>query len=381
MSGQHAPLPPSSAHIWFNCPASVGMQASYPEPDDTEEAREGTAAHHYATEGIIDEARVPVGSNAPNGYPITQEMADCAQGFIADVRDVYWKWKADGGDPQLFVEQRVDMPLVHEQNWGTPDAAIVDVPMRRLYINDYKFGHRFVDAPGNLQLLDYAIGHMPRESAEWPLWTITIVVSQPRNFHRYGPVRRWETNGRELLDNYRYNLSLAAKEAMGPDPEMRTGEHCRDCSARHACPALQQAAAIAMDVSRKDSPLDLTAHALGLELRQLDEAAARIKARRTGLEEQALGLIRGGTNVPHFTAQHSVGREKWDVPDAEAILLAKNFGVDISKGEQALTPNQARDAFKKQGVDGTVIKSYSTQPRGALRLERADDNEASLAFS
>lgn len=372
----HAVLAPSSAHIWSVCAASVGMRQQYPEPDDTDEAREGTAAHWYVTE-LLQGRDVAVGATAPNGVPIDAEMVDCAQGILIDVRDTYHGQVSAGGDPQMYVESRVHMPIVHEQNWGTPDVQIIDRARKVLHVWDYKYGHRFVDAQGNLQLIDYAIGAM-REfpCADWPHWKITINIAQPRNYHRFGPIREWQTTGRALLDEYVPMLYEAAKAAMGDDPAYTTGEHCRDCSARHACPALQRAGAIAMDVSLRGSPVDLSAHALGLELRQIADAEARLKARRTGLEEQALGLIRGGTNVPFFTAQHAVGREKWTVPAAEAFALGEMYGVDLRKPPEPITPNQAR----AKGIDEAVISAYADRPRGALRLEPVDDNAAKLAF-
>lgn len=380
----HAALAPSSAHIWAGdgspgagCAASVGMQVAYPEPDDSEEAREGTAAHFYVTETLY--GREPkVGDLADNGEPVTQEMVDCGQAILTDVRDT-WRTCADaGGDPQMYVESRVYMPIVHADNWGTPDVQIIDRVRKRLFIWDYKYGHRYVDAAGNLQLIDYGIGALREFPChDWPNWRVSLNIAQPRNYHRFGPMREWQTDGRALLDTYRPALADAAARAMAPDPPYQTGEYCRDCSARHACPALQQAAAFAIDVSLQAAPpVDLPAHALGLELRQIDDAMARLKARKTGLEEHALGVIRGGTSVPFFTAQHSVGRERWTVPAAEAFALGEMYGVDLRKPAEPVTPNQARNL----GVDETVMEAYAERPRGALRLERADDNAAKLAF-
>ena len=375
-SEAHAVLAPSSAHIWAVCAGSVAMQQAYPEPDDSDEAREGTAAHWYVTE-LLQGRDVQPGQAAPNGVPISAEMVDCAQALLIDVRDTYHAAVGLGGDPQMYVESRVYMPIVHEQNWGTPDVHIVDRARRVLHVWDYKYGHRYVDAAENLQLIDYAIGAL-REfpCAEWPLWTVTINIAQPRNYHRFGPMREWQTDGRALLDTYVPMLYEAAKAAMEPGAPFQTGEHCRDCSGRHACPALQQAGALAMDVALQSAPVDLPAHALGLELRQIDDAIKRLRARQTGLEEQAIGLIRGGTAVPFFTAQHSVGRERWTVPAAEAFALGEMYGVDLRKPAEPITPKQARD----KGIDEAVISAYAERPRGALRLERVDDNAAKLAF-
>jgi hypothetical protein len=381
----HARLAPSSAHIWAGngvagtgCAASVAMRDLYPEPDDTDEAREGTAAHHYVAE-LLHGRDVAPGSAAPNGVPIDAEMVDCAQGLLIDVRDTYHAQVGLGGTPQMYVETRVHMPMVHPENWGTPDVHMVDPVRKRLFVWDYKYGHRFVDAVGNLQLIDYAIGCLQTHGvpvADWPHWTVHIAIAQPRNYHRFGPIRTWQTDGRALLDVYVPLLRAAAAAAMAPEPAYQTGPHCLDCSARHACPALQQTGALAIDISLRSAPVDLPPHALGLELRQIDDALQRLKARQTGLEEQAIGLIRSGTMVPFFTAQHSVGRERWTVPPAEAFALGDLFGVDLRKPPEPITPNKARAL----GIDEAVISAYAERPRGAVRLERATDHAAALAF-
>lgn len=382
----HAALAPSSAHIWASengCRGSVALQAAYPSPEDSPEAREGTAAHHYVTE-VLQGRDVPLGAVAPNGHPIDAEMVDAAQGILIDVRDTMNAPHMLGAT--MRVEQRVTMAHhVHESCWGTPDVVVIDRANRRLHVWDYKYGHRFVDAARNLQLMLYAIGVLEGEGCyanvpaddprAWAGWHITITIAQPRNYHAIGPMREWFMRG-ETLAEILPQLRTAAFEAMMPDASFRTGDHCRDCSGRHACPALQRAGGIAMDVSLQAQPVDLPPHAVGLELRQIEQAEARLKARRTGLEEQALGLIRGGTLVPFYTAQHATGRERWKTPIPEVIALGTIFGVDLRKPQDAITPAQAR----KAGVDETVVAAYAETPKGALRLERVDDNAAKLAF-
>lgn len=379
MSGEHARLAPSSAPIWGapnGCPGSVPMQAQYPEPEDSPEAMEGTAAHWYVTETLQGRDPGPV---APNGVPITAEMVDCAQGLLLDVRDTL---QAHPG-AELAVEQRVFMPIVHEENWGTPDVTLVDRAQRWLGVWDYKYGHRYVDPARNLQICDYAIGKLQEVAPckEWPQWRVSLNIAQPRNYHASGPLREWQTTGAVLLDEIVPQLYHAAQKALGENPPLHTGPHCRDCTARHACPALQQAGAIAMDVSTYVHAVDLPPHAVGLELRQIDDAIERLKARQTGLEEHALGLLRLGQRVPFFTAEHTTGREKWTVPTAEVLALGDLMGVTgLQKPAEPITPKQARTVFGKAGVDASVIDAYAKRPRGALRLTRVDDNSAKLAF-
>lgn len=374
----HAPLAPSSADIWGapdGCRGSVQMQTLYPEREESPDAREGTAAHWYVTEMLQGRDPGPV---APNGVPITAEMIDCAQGILIDVLDTMRAHP----NATLLVEQRVDIPIVHAQNWGTPDVVLIDYVARLIVIWDYKYGHKYVP-PWTLQLVDYALGTLQKVApcADWSHWTVSLNIAQPRNYHASGPIREWQINGGKLLDEYQPILATAAAEAMAPNPTLRTGPHCLYCSARHACEALQRAGGVAIDVAGQVTPVDLPPAAVGLELRKIKDAIARLEARATGLEELALSTIRGGVGVPFFTAEHTTGREKWNVPPDEVFALGDALGVSgLRKPAEAVTPNQARDAFKKAGIDGSVINAYAERPRGALRLVRVDDNAAKLAF-
>lgn len=387
----HALLAPSSAHIWAaegGCRGSVAMQQQYPDPEDSDEAREGTAAHHYVAE-LLNGRDVAAGAVAPNGVPINAEMVDCAQALLVEVRDSVAAIVGQGHRLGFFVEQRFYMPRVHAENWGTPDVVVIDYDARIFHVWDYKYGHRFVDACGNLQLIDYAFGvaeflgldpDVPYDHPQsFRGWRISLTVAQPRNYNQIGPMREWYISGEGLRDRLA-QFRGAAYEATAPGAELRTGDHCRDCSARHACPALQRASALAMDVALRSQPVDLPPHAVGLELRQIDDAVARLEARRTGLEQQALGMIRGGTLVPFYTTEYASGREKFTAPVAEVFALGDMLGADFRKPAEAITPGQARTALKKLGIDGEVITSYAEKPRGALRLARVNDDAAKLAF-
>jgi len=379
----HSPLAPSSAHIWApdnGCRGSVALQQAYPSPEDSPEAREGTAAHWYVAE-LLNGRDVPVGAVAPNGHPVTAEMVDAAQSILVDIRDTL---KA-AHSHDLRVEQRVMAASVHEASYGTPDAYLMDRPQRTLHVWDFKYGHRFVDAVRNWQLLNYAIAIFDMEGLSpdvpfdhplsWHSWQITLTIAQPRNYHSVGPLREWYLSGAALADTYLPTLRNAAHQAMAPGAPYTTGEHCRDCSGRHVCPALQRAGALAMDVSLQAQPVELPPHAVGLELRQIDDALKRLEARRTGLEEQALGLIRGGTGVPFFSAEHASGREDWQVPKAQVVALGDLFGVDLRK-EATLTPAQAR----KAGIPPEAMDGWTARPSGAVKLKRVNDEAAKLAF-
>lgn len=368
----HAKLAPSRAGRWGpgRCQGSAAMEARYPEDEESEAAREGTAAHHYATEALQGRL-LAVGSVAPNGFPINREMIESAEQFLTDIRDTLAS-ATPGLTPR--IEERVDaQKTIHPDCWGTPDVYILDFPRRSLHIWDYKYGHRYVDAFKNWQMLVYACAILESEGVEdWRGWRITLTIAQPRNYAPEGTLREWYLSGDSLYD-YAKRLAEAARLAAYPDAPLQTGEHCRDCNAAHACPALQNVAMLAVDLSYRQTPIDMPAAAVGIELRILAMAAERLKARKDALEEHAIGLIRKGQAVPHWTMGRTQTHRKWKEPDADIIAMGHVFGANLAK---AMTPAQAI----KAGIDATVIEQYSERPPGSLKLVSVDDDAAEKAF-
>lgn len=371
----HAFLAPSSAYRWGpdGCPNSPHMEAHYPEDEESPEAREGTAAHYFVTEALSGRT-VSIGELAPNGVPITAEMVECGQDLIRDVQDT----AAAIPNHLLYIETRVTMTSVHAYNWGTPDAYMICISRRVLFLWDYKFGHRYVDAFRNWQCVDYSIGALERHGIpreEWHLWHITIAIAQPRNYHPDGPLREWRFNGAELV-TLAEKLRVAALLVFAPNPALKTGEHCRDCRARHACPALQRVGMSLVDISMTGQPVDLPLDALGLELRITKAAIARLTARATGLEEMAKSLAEKRVSIPHWHGEYGQGRQRWTIPPADVIAMGQLFGVDLAK-PTSLTPLQAI----KKGLDPDFIKEISETPRGGMTLVPFDSDHAAKRFS
>lgn len=365
----HAPLPPSSAHVWVACAGSASLQMRYPEEGDQVAAAEGTAAHWVMEQLLHTGVAGPI---APNGVLITQEMREGSQLMVDYVQSVR-------GSGYCYVEKQIQIPRVHQQNYGTPDVVIWhDSPIEHLHIIDFKYGHGVVEVFENWQLIDYVAGYLSliaaRDARIVPKVTMTIV--QPRAFHMDGPIRSWTTTADKLEDKI-HALSMAAEEAMGDAPECKPKpQACTYCTARHACTALQQAAYRGMDISKQALSTEMNHAALGLELRLVVEALQLLEARKSGLQEQIEALMRRGQRVPHWTMVPGDAREKWRSDDLEVIAMGQMLGVNLAKPPEAITPVQA----KKLGVDASIVAAYSFRPPAALKLKLDDGKDARRIF-
>lgn len=382
----HKFLAPSAAHIWGapgGCRAYPLMAQMYPEDEDGQDAKEGTAAHEIAAR-MIESAqngqpfRNFVGQTASNGVLITSEIQDSAEIYARDVAtEMSARW-VTGGD-RLRVERPVDMPMIHpEHNGGTPDCALFDDQRNEIIVWDFKHGFAIVEEFENWQLLDYAAGLVRVfgfDTVTDQNLTIRLRVVQPRAFHPGGAVREWALSGGELR-GYVNILAASAAECMEDDPVARTGDHCRYCPARHACGTLQKAATHAAQVAGSATPRDLDAHATGVELHLLEQAAKLLEYRITGLKEQAEAMARRGERVTNYTLEPQVGRLAWTIPDEEVLAIGDMMGVDL-RNIKPITPTQARD---RKLIDASVINEYSARPSAGFKLVPDNFNEATKVF-
>lgn len=379
MSGQHAFLMPSAAPRWGICALSASLEAAYPEDIELGPTLEGTAAHWVNEQYLRHGALPALDAIAPNGVAVTREMiegAELAMRTIVATLGPDWQLS-------LFIERRVPIPAIHPTHcWGTPDYyAWSRAPDGRvtLFVFDYKFGHLLVEARENNQLIAYTSGILSEAGIDGHndgQISVAMCVIQPRSHHREGPVRWWRTNAASLRGHVNV-LRMQAELATSPNPPAKPDpEACRDCKGRHACEALQRAAYLAADKAQQSLPLDLSPHALGLELRALTRAQRLLDARVSGLQQQAESTIKQGKLVPYWMLESTPGRLGWDKPAAEVLMLGQIYGIDIAKPVEPLTPTQA----KAKGLPDELVDAYASRPAGASKLTYDDGSKARLTF-
>lgn len=378
MGGEVTPrLRPSAAAQWMECPGSVVMSEQFPQ-EDSEASRNGTASHWaayraFATGGILP----PVGTPAPNGVILDMEMIECAGMYVQAV-------KSQVNTSLTFCEEQMMIPLIHPECGGTPDYWYYNPREKELHIWDYKYGFIVVEPWENMQAICYAAGALDytARSLNMPYGifdqqtTVIIHIVQPRPFHVAGPIREWRVNAANLR-GYFNRLQQSAIEAVGPNPRCNTGKWCKYCDARHACIPAQKAAYGAVEYTDNAVTCVLTPDALALELRTMQRAADQIKYRLTGLQEQAIALLKSGQLLPGYSLKQGYGRRNWIKPVSEVIAMGQIMGKDLTKPLDAITPAQA----KKLGIPQDLIDAFSQIGETGLELVQNDKTLAAMAFT
>lgn len=368
----HSILPPSSAHIWGKaggCTGYVRMMAVVPESAPTDASLEGDAVHAYAAACLTGEAAT---------HPVDPEALEAAEMFVDDVL----RRVQTGG--AFYVEQKIPIPRVAPDCFGTPDAFYYDPGARRVYIWDFKYGYSIVEVFENWQMLTYAAGILGLLGINGILdqsTTVEFRLIQPRAPHADGPVRDWKVRASDLRayfnilrNNAEANLAEVNAE-FGMVPTLHTGDHCKNCDARHRCPAALAAGFSLFEASATPVPLDVTPAALGVLLSTVRRAKKQIKYLESGIEAQVEGLVRAGVDVPGYRLEQGKGKEKWTASPEVIAKLGSLCGVEIGK-TAVLTPNQSR----KKGLDPDVVAEMSRREGGSIKLVFDDGSKARRVF-
>ena len=343
------------------------MQTEAPSYADAHHGDEGTAAHWAASEQLCGRG-TPEGMTAPNGVIITAEI----RAYVADYVDAV---QALGG--QGHVEELIGIPGVHSTLKGTPDHWVYDPDAKLLTVDDLKYGWVIVEPYENWQMICYALGALTTLSPipDFKNMNFRLRITQPRPFHRNGPVREWLLSYSELF-SYIIDLQAAATEALGPDPTVTAGKHCKYCTARHSCPSADQAALMAIDITESAELDRLPDERLGLAIDVLRRAQEAIKFRLTGLEQRAISTIQQGGHIDGWTTEHGGAHRAWDKPVAEVFAMGDLLGIELRAEAKPITPTQA----KKKGLTPDLWAAYSYSPPGKLKLKHVSDTLAGKAF-
>jgi len=392
----HAPLAPSSAPQWANCSGSVMANMHAPD-SETPRTRAGTASHWVVSEclerwkaGNSSVASDWLGATSPKGVIIDEEMCEGAQMFVDNALEIIERHNAMSF---ILIEQRVEMPHIHPQNWGTLDLAIPllnwdddgRVTSGKIYMIDYKYGHRENKAFANFQLLDYLQGLCHKYSIDGEaeqFIEVEFQIVQPFSYHAANQIDIW-TESLANLRTYVNQMIAKGLEAFS-NPTFSSGPWCRDCKAIHRCQTAQKGNYSLIDyVNDPCVILNMSGGDLATERSILQQGMVTTKARLEAIEEE-LGhrLGKGEAKDSGLALQTAYGRLAWNVPVPQAIALASMFKVDAAKAD-ILTPTQtiAKASKEMKPLLKKAMENISSRPPGGLKLIEAEDSFTARAFA
>lgn len=356
----------SAAHRWVKCTAWSRMQADMPEIGDTTVREEGTAFHWAALMVWLGHA-VNVGTLAPNGVPIDDDMLDAIDDYLDRIRS----W---GGTPML--EYTVAAPRIHPECGGTTDVWTFNRPRMTLHVGDAKYGRRFVDPFECWQLLVYVCGLLDHIGVvdDRQVW-VEMAIFQPRAYRRDGPWFTWRVKASDLRAHFNI-LSNAAHTALSPFAKCSSGPWCSDCSARVNCDTFDAAVENALEVVSEPIVNDLTPKRTDSELLRIERAMEILDARQTALKARAEMFLRDGAQLMHYQMQPGRSNLRWkDGSEAALHALAAAQSVKLFNAKP-VTPTQA-----KKLINPAVVDALSERPAAGLKVVRVDGDRAARVFN
>ena len=326
----------STAKRVMRCPGSVKLVQQMPPRPSSRYADEGTLCHSIM-EGVLANDLKPEDylGDTFGSATVTQELIDTKiRPALAALGEI---------DPNY------DMTYECEVVVGFGDAlpgvfGSADLVGRigsTAIVLDWKFGDGVdVAVEENPQAMFYAAAAMRTPKVAWAFKDVTsidCIIVQPT---ATVPVKVWRTTP-DRIRAFEQQLFAAVKEAMGPDPSMQSGDHCRWCAAKPVCPLLTGA----VDRALKTSLQNIDATRLGKVLEHapmIEEYLASVRA----LAEQ---MLAEGVPVPGFKLVPKRALRQW-VNDDEAKAALSRLGLDDTEltVTKLVSPAQAEKALKKR---------------------------------
>lgn len=392
----HAPLPPSGAPQWGHCSGSVAANATVPDTT-TLRTLAGSASHWGVSECLEflkkgDQAQASdwLGAVCPeNGVVLDEEMCEGAQVFIDEVMEVV---ELHNARSSMLIEQKVFMPQIHEDNHGTLDFALPlfnrdpdgRIASGKIFLFDYKYGHRENKAFANFQLIDYLQGlcaYFNIDGVAEQFIEVEFRIIQPFSYHAENKVDVWRVSIADLR-GYVNQLIAKAREVY-EGPSFTSGPWCRDCKAILRCQTAQKGNYSLIDYTNDPCViLNMNGEDLAVEKGILEQGLVVMKARAEALDEELKHRLNKGQAADSgYALESAYGHNAWNVTAAQAIAWASAFGLDASK-QDVLTPTQtvALAKGKMKPIVKEAMKSMASRPPKGLKLVKAKDSKFARAF-
>ena len=322
----------STAKRVINCPGSVALCATMPAKGSSKYADEGTLLHNVIAEILTSDRPLLdyIGTTYADQVLTEELLTDKLLPALSALEEI---------DPnhtmQFAVETSVNFGQLMPKVFGSTD--LIGRMGNKAIVLDWKFGNGLiVEAAENEQLMFYAAAAMRTEATLWAFKDVTeieCIIVQPPS------IKRWTTTP-DRVKAFERELTNAVRESAKPEATLKSGDHCRWCSAKPVCPQMTGAVERALKV--KVSSLD--APAISAALKDADLLEGWI----TDLRALAFKIIESGGTVPDYKLVAKRAIRKW-VDESKAADWLDGNGI-IPFTEDILSPAQAEKALKEKKV-------------------------------
>lgn len=366
---KHALLGASSAARWIACTPSA--RATEHLPGETSKyAEEGTLAHEVCEVALrhnlagweVGEPFDPMYDWYGDEGTVTPEMLKAANQYV---EFVYLQWGLYIHQPEVFIEQEVDVSQWVPGGFGTCDCLLIGDGI--LHIIDFKYGQGMpVNPERNPQLMYYALGAYALFEGIEEVSTVRLSIVQPRMQEE---PQTWVVSLADLLTWAREVLQPAAEMAWKGKGEFCTGPHCRFCKAHPACRAWKDKYGPLAGFEPYPEPATLSDEELGEWLQKLEGLAAYAR----DLEEYAQQALMEGRTLPGWKLVQGRSTRKWTDQDA-AFRQMQADGIDEAMlyTRTPITLTVAEKMIGKKRFAETM-SAFITRAPGAPKLAQASD--------
>jgi hypothetical protein len=336
----------STAKRVIACPGSVKLVQQMPPRPSSRYADEGTLCHTIMEAVLTRDIQPEEGLGDTFGSAtVTSELIETKIRPALDALDLI----DPGRELTYECEATVGFGDALPGVFGSADLVgrIGDTAI----VLDWKFGDGVdVAVEENPQAMFYAAAAMRTPKIAWAFkdaTSIECIIVQPT---AATPVKCWRTTP-DRIRAFERQLFAAVKEALGPDPSMQSGDHCRWCAAKPVCPLLTGA----VDRARRTSLQNIDA----ARLAEMLEQAPMIESYLADVRALAQHMLEEGQPVPGFKLVQKRANRQWVSAD-EAMTALTRLGLDSEELTETklVSPAQAEKALKKRKLalpDGLAV--------------------------
>ena len=388
MPDTHAPVAPSAAKQWLECPPSIRFGEKYGNPEQTSEAaEEGTLAHALA-EDHLKKMLAGKKVTTPASFKKNPLYKPAMEEHVSVYTDVVMETLAEAkqtGDAMIKIEQKLDLTPWIKEGFGTSDAVII--ADGTMHVLDLKYGKGIpVSAEENPQLKIYALGCINEFGVLYDIHDVVLHIIQPR----LDSISEW-TVSREVLEKWgEFIVKPQADKAYAGEGEFNPGEEqCRWCLGKNRCRAYQNYVLEACQMRFDDldgherEPNELTDAEIAEMLGKVDE----IKRWASSVADYALEQALSGVTIPGYKLVEGTSRRKI-TNEGKAIDILRENGQTteqicklkgITDLESLVGKNTLKELLgdlivKPEGKPTLVPESDDRKPLNSLKFNDLKEN-------